>query len=378
MPALVGEINETATETTQPCIVRHGTRSVWCIARSEVAEDARFEQGSGKQSVPAGQRAAEAALPGCGAGGARTHDRRIMRSTAPAPCALAAQMARVIALIALAALGLTEAPVHEPVHDKHSERLMSTTERYHATREIRLLMIGCGCEEDAPQASQMEHSVAGFSGCCGRAVAGCGQRVQSITSFIGGWARASAAALRGTTAEVTSEGLKPAATRSRNGRDRGAGVGSAGVQGAAPRVHREQGQGLVLEVDGRAGAGAVGSGAVERAPQAFRRTAGVDRDRGTRRPCGVAGCRWPGRRARGEREPARVLVQVGDVRRAEGDREPCGVQADRVGSASPPTTSTSAPGSAASCGPTVRQPSGCCRSRWRPPPGRCQRGVSRA
>jgi hypothetical protein len=43
-------------------------------------------------------------------------------------------MARVIALMALAALGLTEAPVH----DHHSERLMSTTERYHALREIRL------------------------------------------------------------------------------------------------------------------------------------------------------------------------------------------------------------------------------------------------
>jgi hypothetical protein len=40
--------------------------------------------------------------------------------------------------MALAALGLTEAPVHEPVHDHHSERLMSTTERYHAPREIRL------------------------------------------------------------------------------------------------------------------------------------------------------------------------------------------------------------------------------------------------
>src|ERR1700687_5453304 len=46
-------------------------------------------------------------------------------------------MARVIALMALAALGLTEARVHEPVHDHHSERLMSTTERYHAPREIR-------------------------------------------------------------------------------------------------------------------------------------------------------------------------------------------------------------------------------------------------
>jgi hypothetical protein len=38
--------------------------------------------------------------------------------------------------MALAALGLTEAPVHEPVHDHRSERLISTTERYHTPREI--------------------------------------------------------------------------------------------------------------------------------------------------------------------------------------------------------------------------------------------------
>ena len=46
-------------------------------------------------------------------------------------------MARDIALMALAALGLTEAPVHEPVHDHHSEHLMSTTESYHAPCNIR-------------------------------------------------------------------------------------------------------------------------------------------------------------------------------------------------------------------------------------------------
>ena len=40
--------------------------------------------------------------------------------------------------MALAALGLTEAPVHEPVHDHHSEHLMSTTESYHAPRNIDL------------------------------------------------------------------------------------------------------------------------------------------------------------------------------------------------------------------------------------------------
>ena len=49
-------------------------------------------------------------------------------------------MARVIALMALAALGLAEAPVHEPVYDHHSERLMSTTESYHAPRNIRPLL----------------------------------------------------------------------------------------------------------------------------------------------------------------------------------------------------------------------------------------------
>ena len=41
----------------------------------------------------------------------------------------------------------TEAPVHEPVHDHHSERLMSTTERHHAPREIRSVrqrLLGAG------------------------------------------------------------------------------------------------------------------------------------------------------------------------------------------------------------------------------------------
>ena len=46
-------------------------------------------------------------------------------------------MTRFIALMALAALELTEVPVHEPVHDHHSERLASITERYHASNDIR-------------------------------------------------------------------------------------------------------------------------------------------------------------------------------------------------------------------------------------------------
>ena len=64
-----------------------------------------------------------------GTGGARTHDRRIVRSTAHALCALAAQMTRVIALMALAALGLTEAPVHNPVHAGRQHRPATETER---------------------------------------------------------------------------------------------------------------------------------------------------------------------------------------------------------------------------------------------------------
>jgi len=44
--------------------------------------------------------------------------------------------------MALAALGLTEASVHEPVHDHHSERLTSITERYHASCEIRRYVSG--------------------------------------------------------------------------------------------------------------------------------------------------------------------------------------------------------------------------------------------
>jgi hypothetical protein len=64
-------------------------------------------------------------------------------------------MTRVIALMALAALGLTEAPVHEPVHDHHSERLMSTTERYHAPCEIcrsgSIMLPGCDGSRRADQ-----------------------------------------------------------------------------------------------------------------------------------------------------------------------------------------------------------------------------------
>jgi hypothetical protein len=42
--------------------------------------------------------------------------------------------------MALAALGLIEAPVHEPVHDHHGDRLTSITERYDMSCEIRLIV----------------------------------------------------------------------------------------------------------------------------------------------------------------------------------------------------------------------------------------------
>ena len=76
-----------------------------------------------------------------GAGGARTHDRRIMRTTARAPSALAAQVTRVIALMALTALGLSEAPVHEPVHGSaahvHSSLLLYVTSLQATHRRMR-------------------------------------------------------------------------------------------------------------------------------------------------------------------------------------------------------------------------------------------------
>ncbi len=37
-----------------------------------------------------------------------------------APCALAAQITRVVALMALAALGLSDTPFHEPFHGRNA------------------------------------------------------------------------------------------------------------------------------------------------------------------------------------------------------------------------------------------------------------------
>ena len=158
--------------------------------------------------------------------------------------------------------------------------------------------------------------------------------------------------------------------------DRGADVGPAGVQGAASRVHREQRQGWILEIDRRAGAGAVEGGAVERAPQALGRAAGVD---GDRERADLA--RWRavddlGAERGGDGEPAGVLVEVGDSRRAEGDGESGGVQADRVrsGVAARPRAPRRQ-GRRPVAGRRCASRRGCCRSRWRRPAGRRRRGA---
>ena len=46
---------------------------------------------------------------------------RLQEVRPQAPCALAAQMARIIALTAVTTLGLSGAPVHEPVHARGSD-----------------------------------------------------------------------------------------------------------------------------------------------------------------------------------------------------------------------------------------------------------------
>ena len=73
-----------------------------------------------------------------GAGGARTHDRRIMRTTARRSGALPARIRRRLAADGAYCTVCTDGSVHEPVHDYHSERLTPTTERYHAPREASL------------------------------------------------------------------------------------------------------------------------------------------------------------------------------------------------------------------------------------------------
>ena len=56
-----------------------------------------------------------------------TYALREVRPHALSP--LAAQMTRIIALMALAALGLSEASVHEPVHGRRQATSMVVTQR---------------------------------------------------------------------------------------------------------------------------------------------------------------------------------------------------------------------------------------------------------
>jgi hypothetical protein len=62
-------------------------------------------------------------------------------------------MTRVIALMALAALGLPDTAA--PVHDYHSERLTSTAERHQTPREIRR----SGWFETRARADRPEHRI---------------------------------------------------------------------------------------------------------------------------------------------------------------------------------------------------------------------------
>lgn len=54
---------------------------------------------------------------------------RLQEARPRAPYALAATMARLIALIALAALGFSDATFHEPFHADGTQRLITVTER---------------------------------------------------------------------------------------------------------------------------------------------------------------------------------------------------------------------------------------------------------
>ena len=71
-----------------------------------------------------------------GAGGARTHDRRIMRTTAPCTMRASCTDDTETALMALTALGLSGASVHEPVHDPLQRPLRSVT-MHRASSAIR-------------------------------------------------------------------------------------------------------------------------------------------------------------------------------------------------------------------------------------------------
>ena len=72
--------------------------------------------------------------------------------------------------------------------------------------------------------------------------------------------------------------MEPAGHEREDAVDCGPDVGSSGVEGAAPRVHRQEGQRRVCQVDGWAGADAVERGAVQCTAHAVVVTAGVHGD----------------------------------------------------------------------------------------------------
>jgi hypothetical protein len=73
-----------------------------------------------------------------GAVGARTHDRRIMRSTAFASYAPPARIPRSRAADGPDCTVCTDGSVHEPVHAFHRDHRMPTTERYRRQRGLML------------------------------------------------------------------------------------------------------------------------------------------------------------------------------------------------------------------------------------------------
>jgi len=76
-----------------------------------------------------------------GAGGARTHDRRIMSSPAHCPRSSTCMNIAEDAVTAPAALDSTDGPVHVPVHASHNDRFPPATERHRQAQGERPLKL---------------------------------------------------------------------------------------------------------------------------------------------------------------------------------------------------------------------------------------------
>jgi hypothetical protein len=74
-----------------------------------------------------------------------------------AACALAALRAYVIARTALAALGVSRAPFHEPFHADERQRSMTVTERYDRTAWIKAAALRVHISSTMPEAATRFH-----------------------------------------------------------------------------------------------------------------------------------------------------------------------------------------------------------------------------